>query len=468
MESERVPNGFAPGVPSLLAGTVTTSRPEAGQRYQPPPDSRQAAAIVEQARAQALFEASRVREQAAAAAEQAKVVILEQARAQAREEAERRRAEALAEATRTKEALLAESREQAFYEGTRLREEATAEIRQMMADGRRAAIVLADEARAEADRIREQAISEAERVKTAIVEHARELAESEAARRREEGAREGEEVRATMIELARKEAERVRADAEQEKLATLAEAEDEAVRLHLEAAANACIVTTEDLEVKLLRASDVGSRDFPQARHGFDPESVRKWLKLVETSYSRLEEELDRARREWERALEILEATSAGLDSMGWDGRPLRANLEQQLEAARGAWERSMATLSPENRYAGNYDLASLLVRASQLEARLGKRPYGYSPSQVQLLLQALTTELARLDNQVGVLRADNDELMRRLLAQTTRPASQLTVLDLLSPAVACPPSALGAGPSANGARPSSEEHGDRFSGPSA
>ena len=91
-----------------------------------------------------------------------------------------------------------------------------------------------------------------------------------------------------------------------------------------------------------------------------------------------------------------------------------------------------MEALSVKNHYRPEYDLPSLLVRGSQLQTRLARRPYGYSASQVERLLDELTIELARLENQVGALRAENHELRGRLLAQLSAPTPQrLTFLEI-------------------------------------
>lgn len=510
MDKERLPNGFTPLWWSWLPeGTVTMSHAETGEhrsmdhgpRYcAEGPDrldggesrsgapangtrtrhataagtaeakdglrqaQETAAAVLEQAR----FEAARIREQATEDAEQLTRAALDQAAAQAREEAERRGAEALAEAARTKEALLRQSREQAFYEGTRLREEAAVQARQIVADAEDEARALLARAGDEVGRLRTQAISEAERIKSAILEHARETAESEAVRLREEAVREAEEVKATIVDLARKEAERIRSEAEQEKLTILEQAEDEAVRLHLEAAAHAGTVPSGDHEVKLLRATEVGSREFPEVRRGFDPQSVTKWLKVVQTSYSILEEELHRARREWERTMEVLETMRVRLGTVA-GGHSMQALLEQHLEPARAAWADSVEALAARHPHLNDYDLPSLLVRAAQLETRLEKRLYGYSSSQVQHLLETLTTELARLENQVGVLRAENDELRGRLLAHVATPAPErLTVADV-APLRSLPFKLAPDGcSSSNGSHPSPSSTDGSHTGPSA
>ena len=411
-----------------------------------------AAAIIEQARDRAQFEAARIREQATAEAEQARAAILDQAKLDMRQEAERLRGAARDEAARTRESMVAEAREQAFYEGARLRAEATTEAEKIVEEARRAGASAIERADAEADRLRARAIHEAERIKTAIADHAREAAAADASRLHADAVRDAEETRARIVAQAREEAEGIRAAAEQEKAAVLAEAEDQALELHLQAATQE---RDPDGEVKLLQASDVGAREFPEARRGFDREAVRKWLTLVEASYSTLEDELKRARREWERALESLEVTRIYLGSArGWDSRTLQARLEEQLEAARAAWEQSMAVLSVSNQYHPDYDLPSLLVRSAQLENRLGKRLYGYSAAQVQSLLDQLTTELARLENQVGVLRTENDDLRKRLFAEVTKPRPErLTVLEL-RPAGAALPEWTGAS-GTNGSAPS-------------
>ncbi len=209
--------------------------------------------------------------------------------------------------------------------GAQLREEAAAGARQILLEGERAAAQILDEARVDAGRVREDALTEAERVKAAIVDHARETAASEARQLREDAQREAESLRASLLDEARREAEGIRAEAEQEKRSLLHEAEEEAVRLHVEAAAQISTPEHRDGDVKLLRAGEICGRDFPLARRGFDRASVQKWLDLVATSYALLEDELHRARRAWERALDLLETTRIPLGSVdALDGSPGR------------------------------------------------------------------------------------------------------------------------------------------------
>lgn len=442
-----------------------TERAEAGQGPGEAHDAscppRQGSSVIlEQARCQAHFEAARIRDQAKVEAERSARKMQGEAQEHARQEANRLVDEAIAEAARMKEVLVDESREQAFYEGTQLREQATAQARQIIVEAEQAAEVLAAEAHREADRIREQGISESERVKAAIIAHARETAESERARLLEEAAIDADEIKATLTELARHEADRIRTEAEQEKEAILDKAQDEAVRLHLEAAAVTGVAPGDEPQGALLRASDVGSREFPMARRGFDPESVRTWLKVVQTSYSILEEERHQARREFQRALEILEAARIFLGSAeAWGGHSLQAALDQQLQPVRAAWQRSVEALTRTAPYGTEYDLPSLLVRASQLEGRLGKRLFGYSSWQVHRLLEELTTELARLNNQLGALRAENEELRARLLAQVSTPVpSHLAVLGFQPADAIVASSAFGTRRRSNGSAPTREE----------
>ena len=159
--------------------------------------------------------------------------------------------------------------------------------------------------------------------------------------------------------------------------------------------------------------------------------------------------------------MEVLELLRVGLTSVA-GGRRMQELFEQHLEPARAAWADSVETLAARSPYLNDHDLPSLLVRAAQLETRLEKRLYGYCSSQVQHLLETLTTELARLENQVGVLRTENDELRGRLLAQVAKPAPEaLAVANLPSRTVPFTP-ALGPCPSSNGSGgPSPASNGD-------
>ena len=276
-------------------------------------------------------------------------------------------------------------------EGAQLRKEVGVQARQLIAQGERDAAALLDQVRVEAKRARERATSEAERVKAAIIDHTYEEAQSDRVRLRAEAVQEAEELRATMLDQARTDAERIRSDAAREKQVLLEEAEDEVTRLHLEAAAQLGRFPSDVSDVKLLRANEIGSRDFPEARRGFDAPSVRKWLEVIQTSYMVLEQELHRARREWRRALDILEANRVSLHPDGVDQPCLHMVLDEQLRPARAEWAESENVISATKPHSDDDDLVSLLARASHLQSRLDKRLYGYSCSQVGGLLDTLT-----------------------------------------------------------------------------
>lgn len=221
-------------------------------------------------------------------------------------------------------AILEQTRAQAQFEADRIRAHAEAQARQIVDEGEQRAAALLDEAHAELARLREQALSVVERVKTTAVEHANEITASEAVRLRQEAIEEAQEVKAAIIDVGRKEAQRLLSEAEREKQAILEKARDDAVPSHAELAADPGAVPGGYPRATLLRAGEIASREFPVTRRGFDPDSVRRWLELVEASYSTLEEELHRARREWERVLEILEVTRSWVALRFPDATPQR------------------------------------------------------------------------------------------------------------------------------------------------
>ncbi len=190
-----------------------------------------------------------------------------------------------------------------------------------------------------------------------------------------------------------------------------------------------------DGAVSLLTAREISTREFPQVRRGIDPASVRKWLEVVELSYAILEEELDRARAEWERALETLARTRAYLvaadETNNGDGA---SRLTAELERARAQWERSVEILSRVRATPSRSGFQAVLVNASQFEASLRYVRRGYCPTQVGRLVGSLVTQLGRLQTQVDVLRAENEQLRDRILWQVadpsrfTRPSGRRTV----------------------------------------
>ena len=214
--------------------------------------------------------------------------------------------EALYRAEQAAATILTQARAQAYKEAAGIRDEATAQAQQIIVHGEQSAAALLDQAYAELARLGEQVLEVIERVKAVAVTHAREMTVSEVMRLRQEAVEEADEIKAAIIDLARKEAQRVRSEADREKLAII---KDDAVAFRSEQSLDVGALPGADPNVRLLRASEIGSREFPVERLGFERESVSRWLKVVEASYFSLEEELHRARREWERVLDLLATT---------------------------------------------------------------------------------------------------------------------------------------------------------------
>ncbi len=402
--------------------------------------------IVEQARAQAHYEAEQIRRQALKEAQETKAARLEEIRAEAQREATWLRERAVGEAEQLKRSIIAQARAQAQFEAGQVRDQVRAEAEQMReqaaAEAERVkteqlerirAEVEAEAARLredaerkigeEARRLRDDALAEAEQVKAAIMENARARSSAEASRIVEEATAQAERLVAEATEKARLEAERIReaASAEAEEMkaelaAALAEVELQAKQAPRSTEAEPPV---DRAEATLLSASEIGNREFPIATRGFDRESVRKWLRLVELSHSILEEELDRARAEWERALEILAATRTYLGRLPRTaGYSPELPLDRELDRARGEWERSIQTLTASRPKASEASFRTLLVQKAQVEEIVGHQLFGYSKSQVRELLETSAAQIARLESQVANLRAENDELRSRMLHQ--------------------------------------------------
>ena len=394
--------------------------------------------ILEEARAQALYESGQLREQARLEAEQLRETLLEQYRAEAKGVADQLLAAASADAERVRaeahsvqQGIVQQAREQAAYEAGQLRDEVQreaealrearlAEIREE-ADREAARLREAAAARLEHETAlqREAALAEAEQIKAAIIEHWRTKADEDAGRMEAEFA-EAVRLRDSILAEARAEATRLREEAEAEIEQLRAAAEEQFTPDGSDTDGSRRF--SEDAAV--LSATEIGGRDFPRVRHGFDPESVRKWLKVVELSHAILEEELDRARAEWERALEVLAVTRIYLAQVP-SQNGCSAQVDLELDRARQQWERSVDRLAIARSERSDSSVRALLVRTAQLETQLGRRPMGYSASQVRSLLDSAAAQLARLENQVGRLRGENEELRARMLQQVASPAPQ-------------------------------------------
>lgn len=112
-----------------------------------------------------------------------------------------------------------------------------------------------------------------------------------------------------------------------------------------------------------LHPAEIASREFPRARKGLDSDAVRSWLRTVATAVESLERELEHVRAE-------------------------RDRLESALRRA-------------------GEEPAAAGVRAALLDARLRRRTRGYDRAEVESLLEAAASEIARLETRTAVLEAD-------------------------------------------------------------
>jgi vacuolar-type H+-ATPase subunit H len=403
--------------------------------------------ILEQARAQAHYEAEQIRQRALKELQDTRAARLEEIRGEAQREASRLRERAVGEAEQLKQSIVAQARAQAQFEAGQIREQALSDAEQIRQQatteterfkteqlGRVRADIEAEAARLreeaerkvheEALRFRQDALAEAEQIKAAVAEHSRARSAAEASRILEEATAEAERLVAEATEKARADAERIREEATAEAEKIKADLATAVATIELQGQHHIPRTAVEEpsvdrTEATLLTASDIGNREFPIVTRGFDRESVRKWLRLVEVSHAILEEELDRARAEWERALEILAATRIYL------GRLPRTEeyspelpLDRELDRARGEWERSIQILTASRPKRSESSFRTLLIQKAHVEDIVAHQLFGYSKSQVRELLEASAAQIARLESQVANLRAENDELRSRMLHQ--------------------------------------------------
>ena len=402
--------------------------------------------IIEQARAQAHYEAERIRGRALKEAQEAKAASQEEIRAEAQREATWLREHAAAEAETLKSSIIEQARAQAQYEASQLREQALSEAdevrRQAGIETEQFKIAQLDnirvEVEAEAARLRQDAdaliheewlslradaLAEAEQVKQAIIEHARTKASADAARLIEEAQAEADRLRTEASENARREAERIRLEAAAEAEEIRAESAQALAadydRFDAETLPDGDDTEGDPLRGRLLSSSEIGHREFPIATRGFDRESVRKWLRLVELSHGILEEELDRARAEWERSLEVLATTRIYLGRLPRaEGYSVELPLDCELDRARAEWERSVENLTACRPKSSESSFRALLLQKAKVEDLVGHQLFGYDKAQVRELLDSSASHVARLENQVANLRAENDELRSRMLHQ--------------------------------------------------
>jgi phytoene dehydrogenase-like protein len=163
-----------------------------------------------------------------------------------------------------------------------------------------------------------------------------------------------------------------------------------------------------------IHSSEISLREFPRSLRGVDAEAVSKWLALVEQSYALVEDELDRRRRELDDVLTSLGDMRRHLTrASAGDGE----RAEEDLGRARESWRRAVEITSstvPATRL--GFD--TLVVRTSLMETPLRRRLMGYSREQVRRLLEASAAQLARLENQLHLMHAENERLRSLFLEQ--------------------------------------------------
>lgn len=112
-----------------------------------------------------------------------------------------------------------------------------------------------------------------------------------------------------------------------------------------------------------MHSSEIAAHPFPTSGGGLDSTAVKEWLTVVASFVAELEDELAHARTEREQ-------TSASIRRMR--RRP-----------------------------------ASAEIRGALMQAQLRRRIRGYDRHEVQQLLRAAASELARLENEVSLLNTE-------------------------------------------------------------
>ncbi|HVL91346.1 MAG TPA: DivIVA domain-containing protein [Actinomycetota bacterium] len=112
-----------------------------------------------------------------------------------------------------------------------------------------------------------------------------------------------------------------------------------------------------------MHPAEIAAHEFPRTRKGYDPDAVRAWLRAVAAAVDTLQGELAHVRAERDRLESVL-------------------------------------------RRAGEDPPASA-VRTALMQARLRRRPGGYDRAEVEALLEAAASEIARLETRSAVLEAE-------------------------------------------------------------
>jgi len=259
------------------------------------------------------------------------------------------------------------------------------------------------------------------------------LADADARRLREEATRRiaDAEIEAARITAeAQAEAEQLRAEAEADARALRAKAESDRAHIVEEARVQAYFEANQIREegarqarsVMLrvpptttpIHSSEISLREFPRSFRGVDAEAVSKWLELVEQSYTLVEDELERRRRDLDDLLTALGEMRRHLGrANALDGE----RIEEEMGRARDSWNRAVeiATSSVPSTRLG-FD--TLVVRTALMETPLRRQVLGYSRDQVRRLLEASAAQLARLENQLHLTHAENERLRALFLEQ--------------------------------------------------
>jgi cell division septum initiation protein DivIVA len=289
------------------------------------------------------------------------------------------------------------------------------------------------DAEADAHRIRQEAGDEAHRTRTQadaertrLLSEARTLAEADTARRLAEA----EDAATLLRENAETDARRVRDEAELEAQRARETAELDRVHVLEEARAQAYYEATRIREegarqarqsvlrvpstITPIHSAEVTAREFPRAWRGLDAQTVSKWLVLVEQSYTLLEDELDRRRAELD---ELFDAFGQIRRRLTRAANLPEAGAEDELERARAAWSRALE-VAGASVTGSRLGFDTLVVRTALLDTPLRRRLLGYSRDQVRRLLESSASQMARLENQLHLVHAENERLRSVFIEQ--------------------------------------------------
>ena len=322
---------------------------------------------------------------------------------------------------------------EAENEAAKRRQETESDIRRTLADATMRAQELTAAAEAESHRMRQEASDEAHRTRTQadtersrLLSEARTLAEADTARRVAEAEEAAAQIRDAaemdrrrLREEAEVEAHRVRETAELDRVHVLEEARAqayyEATRIRDEGARQARqSVLRVPSTITPIHSAEVTAREFPRAWRGLDAQTVSKWLVLVEQSYTLLEDELDRRRAELD---ELFDAFGQIRRRLTRAASLPEGAAEDELEKARAAWNRALE-VAGGSVSGSRLGFDTLVVRTALLDTPLRRRLFGYSRDQVRRLLETSASQMARLENQLHLIHAENERLRSVFIEQ--------------------------------------------------